>query len=123
MKYFSKKVIKPWGYEIIFTEKDSPYTAKLLHIKSGCRLSLQYHDQKKETLVLFKGQAKIVLGNQILPMEPKKGYYIKPFLKHRVWAVTDCDIFEASTPEIGNTFRLEDDYQRQTETEADRKKR
>ena len=37
--------------------------------------------------------------------------------RHRLIGITDCDIFEVSTPEIGTTFRLEDDYKRPDETE------
>lgn len=115
-------VNKPWGREIVLTEKDLPYTAKILEIKAGTKLSLQYHDQKVETLTLYEGQAKITIGTSIdklntTPMEPKTGYTFTPNTIHRIEAVTDCVIFEASTPEIGTTFRLDDDFKRQNETE------
>jgi oxalate decarboxylase/phosphoglucose isomerase-like protein (cupin superfamily) len=124
---YLRRVGKPWGYELIFVPPDSPVMGKILHINKGARFSLQYHDQKEEILCLLKGEAKITIedeeGNlQELPMEPKKGYRIRPFQKHRVAGVTDCDILEASTPEKGNTYRLEDDYGRGTETEEERKK-
>jgi len=123
---FQKKVEKPWGFEIVFTPQDTKAVGKLLHIKAGCRLSLQYHDKKEETGVLISGQAYFLLEDaegkiKKINMEPNKGYHIVPFQKHRYIAITDCDIFEASTPETGNTIRLEDDYKRPTETETMRK--
>ncbi len=128
MKPYQLKIEKPWGYELIFTPKESPVTGKILHLKSGARLSLQYHDKKQETLMLFSGEAKIILEDenknlQEIKMEPQQGYFIKPFQKHRCQAITDCDILEASTNEEGNTVRIEDDYARGTETEEERKKR
>lgn len=121
MKTFSVKIIKPWGYEIIFTPPEAPVTGKLLHLEAGKRLSYQYHDQKEETLCLLNGQAKIIIDGQEMKMEPLKGYYIKPMVKHRCQGITDVDILEASSKEEGNTVRLEDDYQRNTETEEIRK--
>jgi phosphomannomutase/phosphoglucomutase len=118
MKPFFEKVLKPWGYEIIFTPAESSVTGKILHLKQGARFSYQYHDQKEETLCLLKGKAKIILNDQEQEMTPLKGYFIKSMTKHRCQALTDCDILEASTPEKGNTVRLQDDYCRQTETEA-----
>ncbi|MFZ5366388.1 MAG: cupin [Patescibacteria group bacterium] len=128
MKPYQLKVEKPWGYELILTPEESPVTGKILHLNAGCRFSLQYHDKKEETLTLISGEAEIILEDengilQTTKMEPKKGYFIKPFQKHRAKGVTDCDILEASTREEGNTVRLEDDYARGTETEEERKKR
>lgn len=124
---FQTRVEKPWGYEIIYTPDSAPATGKILHLSAGKRLSLQYHDVKQETLCLIKGRALITLSNSQdevveVAMEPLKGYHIVPGQVHRLTAVTDIDIFEASTPELGNTFRLEDDSGRATETEAMRKK-
>ena len=123
---YQKKVEKPWGYEIIYTDPISPVTGKILHLKAGSRFSLQYHDSKVETLCLLKGKAVITLSatdKKIveLPMEVFKGYFINKGQIHRITAKTDIDIVESSTPEKGNTYRLEDDANRKTETEAMRK--
>jgi mannose-6-phosphate isomerase len=120
-KPFVEKVEKPWGYELILTPSDSPVTGKILHLNQGARLSYQYHDQKKESLTLINGRAKIILDDQEEEMEPQKGYFIAPFQKHRVQGMTDCDIMEVSTKEEGTTVRLQDDYQRPNETEELRK--
>lgn len=124
---FQKRVEKPWGYEIIYTPDNAPATGKILHLNAGKRLSLQYHDVKEETLCLVKGRALLTISDPKdevveIPMEVLKGYHIVPGQVHRITALTDIDVFEASTPELGNTFRLEDDSGRPTETEAVRKK-
>ncbi|MCD6225874.1 cupin [bacterium] len=124
---YSIKVKKPWGWELIFSPPQAPVTGKILHLNKGCRFSLQYHDQKEEVLMLVKGKAKIILEDnkgKLVEQEMvlRKGYWIKPFQKHRCWALTDCEIVEVSTPEKGNTVRVEDDYHRGTETEEEREK-
>lgn len=115
-------VDKPWGQEIILTTAGLPYVSKILKINQNKRLSLQYHDQKLETLTLFSGKANIIWGQdqntlKTEPMIPFEGYTITPGTVHRFEAVTDCQIFEASTGEIGTTYRLEDDSNRPNETE------
>lgn len=120
---YAQKVEKPWGYEIIFTPPDSPVTGKILHIRKGARFSYQYHDKKQETLCLLRGKAKITIEEKEFEMEPLKGYFIRPMVKHRCKGITACDILEASTKEEGNTVRLEDDYNRGIETEESRKQR
>lgn len=124
---YQKRVEKPWGYEIIYTPDDAPATGKILHVNAGRRLSLQYHDVKRETLCLINGKAIITLSNEKdeqvdINMELNKGYHVIAGQVHRVTAITDIDFIEASTPELGNTFRLQDDSNRQTETEEMRKK-
>lgn len=120
---YVQKVIKPWGYELIFTPPESPVTGKILHLNKGARFSYQYHDQKEEALCLVRGEAKMIIDDKEFKMEFLKGYFIRPMVKHRCQAISDCDIVESSTPEKGKTIRLEDDYARGTETEEDRQKR
>jgi len=121
MKSYQLKVKKPWRYEIIFTPPDASTVGKLLHLKAGCRFSLQYHEIKEETLVLINGRANIFVGGVKEEMRPNHGYLITPRLIHRCEALSDCDIFESSTKEEGTTVRIEDDYHRKDETEEERK--
>ncbi len=128
VKPLFQKVIKPWGYEILLTPEESPVTSKILHLDDGKRFSFQYHDKKIEALTLIQGEAKIILENEQgeieeIKMELNKGYFIRPFQKHRAQGIKDSLIFESSTKEEGNTVRLEDDYHRGTETEEKRKTR
>jgi mannose-6-phosphate isomerase-like protein (cupin superfamily) len=123
---YIKRVEKPWGYELIFTPDNLPYTGKIMHIEAGKRLSLQVHDTKQESYWLASGECNLVIENtkgemDIIQMEKGKGYTMMIGQKHRHQAVTDCDVFEVSLPETGNTYRLEDDYARPTETEEMRK--
>jgi len=120
-----QRVEKPWGFEIIYTPQDAPAVGKILHVNAGKRLSLQYHDKKVETLCLIEGEGMITIMDekgemQEIPMEKDGGYFIRPCQVHRVRAVSDITFIESSTPETGNTFRMEDDNKRQTETERSR---
>lgn len=119
---FSLRVEKPWGYEIIFTPPHLPYTGKIIHVDAGKRLSLQVHDQKVESWILKSGQAKVMWDNdegELIETElsESQGFTSMVGQRHRLIGITDCDIFEVSTPELGTTYRLEDDYKRPDETE------
>ncbi len=119
---YQELVEKPWGREIIYTAKGSPHTGKILTVRAGRRLSLQYHDEKSETMCLVSGRAVIWLENdrgeiEHIEMEQGKGYAVVPGQKHRLESLTDCTVIEVSDPEKGNTFRLADDYKRPDESE------
>lgn len=123
---YVKKVEKPWGYELIFTPENLPYTGKLMHLKAGTRQSLQIHDKKVETYYLASGKGGVIIENtkgdlKLVEFEQGKGYTTQVGQKHRIFSITECDIIEFSTPELGTTYRLEDDYKRPDETEELRK--
>lgn len=122
---FSKQVDKPWGYEVHWVPADLPYMGKILHINAGARLSLQLHDKKQESWLLLNGNAKVIWENDKgelieTTLLKDKGFSTSIGQRHRLVGVTDCDILEVSTPEIGTTWRLEDDYARPHETEDQR---
>lgn len=126
MNPYVKKIEKPWGFEIHFTPDDLPYMGKILHINKGKRLSLQAHDKKMESWFILKGRVTMIVENSKgglteINMKKGKGYTTKVGQKHRLVGVEESDVLEVSTPEIGNTYRLEDDYSRETETEEIRK--
>jgi len=111
-----KRVEKPWGYELwwALTEK---YVGKILHINKGESLSYQYHEVKDETIYLHKGEMRLEIeevGGEREETVMKAGSAIRitPFTKHRMTAITNCDILEASTPEVEDIVRLEDKYGR-----------
>ena len=114
-----KKVSKPWGYELIFAHTDR-YAGKILHVRAGEKLSLQYHEVKDETIYLARGELLLVLdsddGPRELLMHEGDVYHIPPRTVHRMEAKKDTDIFEVSTPELDDVVRLEDDYGRVEET-------
>jgi len=120
---FSKRVEKPWGYELIFTPPTLSYAGKIIHINAGKRLSLQVHDKKQESYFLSSGKGGVMLENEKgeleqIELQPNQGLTVEVGQKHRLYGITDCAIFEVSTPEIGTTYRLEDDYKRPDETEV-----
>lgn len=120
------KVNKPWGFELIFSNGTAKITSKILHVTGGKRSSLQYHDTKEEILTLLNGEGILEIENskgkmEKRSMELRKSYLIVPNQIHRFSAgAIDCEIMESSTPEAGNTIRIEDDYSRGIETEVDR---
>src|ERR687886_616998 len=123
-----RRLEKPWGFEVLLSPPDAPYTAKLIHVRAGCRLSLQVHDTKVETQTLVAGRGVLVLEGpdgelHEVPMQPGVGYHVAVGQRHRLCAAPDADVtvFEASTPELGVTLRLEDDYARPDETEQQRR--
>lgn len=124
---YVRRIEKPWGYEIHWVPNGKPYMGKLLHIDEGKRLSLQVHDKKTESWFIVNGRGKIIWDNDKgelieTELEAGKGYGCEVGQRHRLVGITNCDIIEISTPEIGTTFRLEDDYKRPDETEELRKK-
>jgi len=119
---FQKKVEKPWGWEIHWTPENLPYVGKILHVNAGKRLSLQRHDMKQESWFMVSGKAKIIWDNEKgelieTILEYSQGYTCNIGQRHRLVGITDCDVAEVSTPEIGTTERLEDDFNRPNETE------
>lgn len=123
---YVKRVEKPWGYELHWVPEGLAYMGKLEHVRKGCQISLQIHDQKQETYFLINGRAFLVWENSKgelvkIEMEKGKGYTVALGQRHRFGGITDCDIIESSTPEKGTTWRLEDDYARPDETPQQRK--
>jgi mannose-6-phosphate isomerase len=111
------RVDKPWGYELHWAKTDR-YVGKLIHVDAGHALSLQYHNLKDETIYLASGRMlfEIKEGETLVKreMEPGEAVHISPKTVHRMTAITDCDIFEVSTPELHDVVRLEDRYGRTT---------
>src|ERR671931_2285851 len=56
-----RRVDKPWGYELIWAVTDA-YAGKLLFVKAGESLSLQFHREKDESWLVQSGRAKLELG-------------------------------------------------------------
>jgi mannose-6-phosphate isomerase len=119
------RIEKPWGYELHWVPADALYMGKIIHINAGARLSLQVHDEKQESWLLFGGRAAVLWEDQTgklveTELLPGHGYSTRVGQKHRLIGLTDCDIIEVSTPEKGTTWRLEDDYDRPNETPEQR---
>jgi mannose-6-phosphate isomerase-like protein (cupin superfamily) len=122
---YVKRVEKPWGYELHWVREGAPYMGKVLHINAGKQISLQIHDEKEETYFLFSGRGAVIWENNKgelveTELQPGFGYSTQVGQQHRLKGITDCDIIEASTPEKGTTWRLQDDYSRKDQTPEER---
>ena len=111
-----RRVEKPWGHEVIWADTDL-YVGKVLHVKAGHALSLQYHERKDETIHLWRGRMKFFVGPsaealEMIEMNEGDSYRVTPGTVHRMEAITDVDILEASTPHLDDVVRLEDRYGR-----------
>lgn len=117
-----QRVEKPWGYELIWA-KTQDYVGKILHINKGHQLSLQYHQIKEETILLYSGKMNLVFENEQGQMEDVllsagESHHIPVGRKHRMVAIEDCDVFEVSTPQLDDVVRLEDGYGRMGTSKA-----
>ena len=117
-----RKVEKPWGYELIWAEGER-YVGKVLFVKAGESLSLQFHRVKDESWLVQGGRAKLELGSAgdaVLKEEvigPGATFRFRPGTVHRVTALEDTTIVEVSTPELDDVVRLEDQYGREGTSE------
>jgi mannose-6-phosphate isomerase-like protein (cupin superfamily) len=108
---------KPWGHEEIFAETET-YVGKILAIRAGQALSLQYHEVKEETLRVLDGEMDMITGPDVDHLQPHRMvagdvYHVAPGELHRMVAITDCRLLEVSTNHLDDVVRLEDRYGRQ----------
>ena len=121
--YEPRKVEKPWGHELIWAESGR-YVGKVLFVKAGESLSLQFHREKEESWLVQAGRAKLELGpagDALLNEEviaTGAAFHFRPGTVHRVTALEDTTILEVSTPELDDVVRLEDRYGREGTSEA-----
>jgi len=109
------RVEKPWGYEIHWAKTDR-YVGKIIHINKGHALSLQYHNKKDETILLWSGKLLFEIQQdgelQKHEVTPGERFHVTPGTVHRMTAIEDCDVVEVSTPELDDVVRIEDRYGR-----------
>jgi len=109
------RVEKPWGHELIWARTDR-YVGKVLHVKGGHILSLQYHHKKDETMHVLTGELKLRWGTEAKLEERRfkagESVHIPAGMVHQIEAVVDSDVLEASTPELDDLVRLNDRYGR-----------
>ena len=118
MTFEATTVDKPWGHELIWA-RTALYVGKILHVRAGEALSLQYHRVKDETIMVLAGRMKLeffVDGDPPISRDlgPGEPFHIAPGLRHRMIAIEDTDVIEVSTPELDDVVRLEDRYGRAT---------
>jgi mannose-6-phosphate isomerase len=113
-----RRVDKPWGWELIWAQAEA-YVGKILFVRAGHSLSLQYHVEKDESWYVESGRARVQLGNTgdaVLDeavISPGDAFRFRPGTVHRVKALEDTTILEVSTPQLDDVVRLEDQYGRE----------
>ena len=121
-----RKTDKPWGYEILWAHTDR-YVGKILHIEKGQVLSLQYHEQKHESIYVLSGKMIFrheaggsAAGRKVgtLPelvervMGPGEAQQVPTGRIHQFEAIETTDVLEASTNHLDDVIRLQDRYGR-----------
>ncbi len=117
----AERVEKPWGWELIWALTDR-YCGKLLFVRAGQALSLQYHEVKDESWYVEKGRATLELGSVgeelgTGEIGPGDCFHFPPGTVHRLRALEDTLIVEVSTPDLTDVVRLADDYGREGTSE------
>jgi mannose-6-phosphate isomerase len=116
-----RRVEKPWGWELIWADTDA-YVGKLLFIRAGEALSLQYHEEKDESWLVREGRARLELGQTAdldggelvaLDIKPGDALHFPPGTLHRVTAIDDTLVIEVSTAHLDDVVRVEDRYGRE----------
>ncbi|MFL5921692.1 MAG: cupin domain-containing protein [Gaiellaceae bacterium] len=117
-----ERVEKPWGHELIWAKTDR-YAGKILFVKAGESISLQFHNVKDEAWYVLSGRAELELGapgERVLNSEivaAGAAFHFSPGTVHRLTAVDDTTILEVSTPQLDDVVRLEDRYGREGTSE------
>ena len=113
-----RRVEKPWGYELIWADTER-YVGKLLFVRTGQALSLQYHERKDEAWLVQEGRASLELGTfgdessmHTVEIAAGDAFRYRPGTVHRITAIEDTTILEVSTPHLDDVVRLEDAYGR-----------
>ncbi|MGN6256090.1 MAG: cupin [Solirubrobacterales bacterium] len=111
-----REIPKPWGSEFWFAHTGR-YAGKILRVSAGCRLSIQFHEEKDETSCVLSGRVIVSQGDSLDSMTsrelgPGEAWHNHPGLVHTLEAIEDSEIMEVSTPELDDVVRLEDRYGR-----------
>jgi mannose-6-phosphate isomerase len=111
-----RRVEKPWGYEVVYALTER-YCGKVIFVRKGEELSLQFHREKDEVVYLHEGRIELQVGEPGRPLDvevvtPGRAYRLRPGIVHRWHALEDSVVLEVSTPEIDDVVRLEDRYGR-----------
>ena len=117
-RFEPRTVEKPWGSELIWAETDG-YAGKILFVKAGESLSLQYHEVKDESWYILEGRARLELGTvgedalDEIEILPGQAFHFGPGTVHRVTGIEDTRILEVSTAHLDDVVRLADSYGRE----------
>jgi mannose-6-phosphate isomerase-like protein (cupin superfamily) len=115
--FVPRRVAKPWGEELIWA-LTARYCGKVITIEPGRRLSLQYHEQKDEAILVVRGRLRLVLENErgeveVSELGPGDAAHVAVGRRHRYEAIERVELVEVSTPELSDVVRIEDDFGRE----------
>ena len=113
-----KRQDKPWGHEELFALVDGKFCGKAIHVNEGHALSLQYHEEKEEVISVQSGRLRFEVGESeddldVFELLPGEAVHLRPYVRHRITALVDTVVLEASTTQLHDVVRLEDRYGRQ----------
>jgi mannose-6-phosphate isomerase-like protein (cupin superfamily) len=111
---------KPWGHELLFADGRAGYVGKIIQVAAGESLSLQLHREKEETMLVLSGTALVEYGPDPQHLSRRvlqhgDTLHLPPTTLHRVSAVTELVLVEASTAADGwreDVVRFDDRYGR-----------
>ena len=112
-----RKVDKPWGWELIWAHAEQ-YVGKILFVRAGHALSLQFHNEKDESWYLQDGRAELEMSEAGAPFQNVEvvaagaAFRLRPGTVHRLRALEDTTMLEVSTPHLDDVVRLDDAYGR-----------
>jgi mannose-6-phosphate isomerase-like protein (cupin superfamily) len=117
----AKYIKKPWGSETIWANTEH-YVGKIIFVNAGEALSIQYHNEKDETMYVQSGIGTLYFYSmdvdgklhitETIGMTGGKSVHIPPKTIHRLKAATDLTVLEVSTNHLDDIVRLEDRYNR-----------
>jgi mannose-6-phosphate isomerase len=113
----TQRVDKPWGHELIWALTDR-YCGKVIVIETGRRLSLQYHEEKDEAILVMSGRLLLHIDDDdgrmtVRELGPGDAAHVAVGRRHRFEALERVELIEVSTPELGDVIRVEDDFGRE----------
>lgn len=102
------EITKPWGKEIILSLTND-YAFKILYINANQSISLQYHNEKEETWYVSKGSGHALVAGDEMIIKEGDSVHLPPKTIHKITAITDMEIVEASSTQLGDIVRLDTD--------------
>lgn len=104
---------RPWGSFELFTVNENS-TVKLLHVRKGKRLSLQYHSKRSELWKIVTGKVSVTINSTTAILSKGEGITIPIGTIHRIKGIEDSTILEIAFGEFdeNDIIRLHDDFGR-----------
>lgn len=108
---------RPWGIYKTTVLQDK-YQSKVMQVKPGARLSLQYHNHREEYWVIASGVGIAQIGESFVSVNQGSVVFIPKGVKHRITNTSGTEQLIIGETQIGDYFgeddivRIEDDYNR-----------